>query len=221
MEFGFYPKQCDLTVGDVQISTLPDLELKRNRVLQCEWTRDHWTYAPLALATDIFSEQTTEIPYSARVFGLPKTHHLQHARPQGFDHCQFLMWCFAFFVGMRMTETEAGFLDATPVKPGSLCDFLISRTSLEKAVAASDSFYTATFPTLKSQEVGSLQFMPYSCHRILCFLNMSASCIFIYIDGCSFLCAQLDARSEPTWRKARSPHRGVMPNLWHHNASVG
>src|SRR5690606_38600816 len=35
---------------------------------------------------------------------------------------------------MRLTGTEAGFLDATPIKPGMLVDFILSRCTLADAV---------------------------------------------------------------------------------------
>jgi hypothetical protein len=35
---------------------------------------------------------------------------------------------------MRLTTAEAGFLDATPIKPGKLVDFVLSRSSLADAI---------------------------------------------------------------------------------------
>jgi hypothetical protein len=57
------------------------------------------------------------------------------------EHIQFLVWCFGFFVGMRLTTTEAGFLDATPIEEGKLSDFGWLRDSLEKALVGADAFW--------------------------------------------------------------------------------
>lgn len=40
----------------------------------------------------------------------------------------------SFFTGMRLTITDAGFFDATPIKLGKLVDFCLHRCTLEDAV---------------------------------------------------------------------------------------
>jgi hypothetical protein len=47
------------------------------------------------------------------VFGLPKRHVIEHAAADSDDHLTFHLWAFSFFTGMRLTATEAGFVDAT------------------------------------------------------------------------------------------------------------
>jgi hypothetical protein len=76
-------------------------------------------------------------------FGLPKTHALDHASPEGDDHLRFLIQCFGFFVGMRMSDTEAGFLDATPIKPGKASDMVWLGDSLMSAIGFADQFWFA------------------------------------------------------------------------------
>ena len=63
------------------------------------------------------SGKVREHPYASRVFGLPKTHLIEHAEATNQDHLDFHLWALSFFVGMRLTATDAGFLDATPLKP--------------------------------------------------------------------------------------------------------
>ena len=58
------------------------------------------------------------------------------------DHLTFLIWALSFFTGMRLTATEAGFVDATPVAPGKLVDFVPGQAGLEKGVALADRFWT-------------------------------------------------------------------------------
>ncbi len=96
MEFGFYPERCDLTAGDVQISTLSDLETKRRAVRESEWTHREWIYAPFLQTRDMWTDKISELPYSGRIFGLPKTHRLDHTNSLGDDHGRFLLWCFGF-----------------------------------------------------------------------------------------------------------------------------
>ena len=71
------------------------------------------------------SGRITDRTYAARIFGLPKTHSITHAAPDSVDHVEFHVWGLSFFTGMRLTTTEAGFVDATPIKPGKLVDFVL------------------------------------------------------------------------------------------------
>jgi hypothetical protein len=108
LEFGFYPHAYDVTIGNITISTLPDLEAKIANIESHEWVRDGWFC----------------VPGPQRIFGLPKTHTISYAHPTTDDHLQFLIWCFGFSVGMRITSTEAGFLDATPIEEGAMSDIV-------------------------------------------------------------------------------------------------
>jgi hypothetical protein len=42
---------------------------------------------------------------------------------------------------MRLTTTESGFLDATPIKPWTLTDFGLSRADLPKAIGRAEEFW--------------------------------------------------------------------------------
>ena len=44
---------------------------------------------------------------------------------------------------MRLTATEAGFLDATPVERGNLVDFMLLGRSLERAIELAEAFWMA------------------------------------------------------------------------------
>ena len=183
MEFGFYPERCDLTAGDVRISALPDLEIKRRAVLDSKWTHGGWIYAPFMHTCDFLTDNVSELPYSGRVFSLPKTHRLEHSDPVGDEHRRFLVWCFGFFVGMRMTDTEAGFLDATPLKPGSLCDFFIARASLMKALQASDTFYRkhSSAPKISKGTVGAIHALFLSQNPLFLHYERFITCIHVSI----------------------------------------
>jgi hypothetical protein len=124
MKFGFYPHPFDKTLGEITIFTLEGLPDKVRAVADCGHTENDWLYPP-----------------HARVFGLPHTHDLTHARSKDEDHLRFLIQCLGFFVGMRMSSTKAGFLDATPIKTGKVSDMVWMRDSLEKALGHADAFW--------------------------------------------------------------------------------
>jgi hypothetical protein len=48
----------------------------------------------------------------------------------------------SFFTGMRLTATEAGFVDATPIKPGELVDFVMLGRGLVDALDLAEAFWT-------------------------------------------------------------------------------
>lgn len=125
MEFGYYPRQLALTAGPVTIETLPNHDELVAELAKSEGTESAWIYAPMQPVRDFLTGKVRERPYSARVFGLPYTHAITHAGPDSDEHVHFHLWALSFFIGMRLTATEAGFLDATPIVPGKLTDFVL------------------------------------------------------------------------------------------------
>jgi hypothetical protein len=143
IDFGFYPSDFDKTSGPIAIETLSNLDDKIKDVSGSEYAEGKWIYSPPARVRDVFSERVKTMPYSARIFRLPKTHRLSHTNSQGPTHLHFLVFCFGFFAGMRMSDVEAGFLDATPLAPGVAHDMLWLGDSLFTAVECADRFWTA------------------------------------------------------------------------------
>ena len=113
MEFGFYPKPLEVDAGPIKVRSLPDFDKAVNEVASYDRIENGWLYVP-------------SHRYGDRVFGLPKTHVLEHAKATGEDHVDFHIWTLSFFLGMRLTTTERGFLDATPVELRKLIDFDLS-----------------------------------------------------------------------------------------------
>lgn len=101
---------------------------------------DGWIYAGPQQHRDMMSGKVYEKPFSARVFGLPKTHVLTLKRQNSSSELDFLIWCLSFFTGMRFSASEAGFLDATPIKPNKLVDFVTTQDGLKKALEKSISY---------------------------------------------------------------------------------
>lgn len=139
-EFGFYPKPLQIEEGAITISTLPDLDDKVKGV-SSSGVEKNWIYASPQRERDFISLRVRELPYPSRVFGLPKTHVIRHAETKSEEHIDFHVWVLSFFLGMRLTTTEAGFVDATPIKPMKLVDFILSNTALSHVIRLAEAFW--------------------------------------------------------------------------------
>jgi len=148
VDFGFYPLRLDVGCGDFRITTRDDLESIVKAVESDPFVKGNWIHSP---PTELHAFETNSIrvlPYPSRVFGLRKTHTLSH-RTDDPVRIRFLIGCFGFFVGMRMSDQEAGFLDATPIKPGVSNDIVWLGDSLMIALATADNFFTANATAAK------------------------------------------------------------------------
>jgi len=139
-EFGYYPKDLSLSAGSITIRSLPALS---ERIIPDDASEvaSSWYYAPSQRAREFFSGSISVLPYPKRVFSLPKTHTIEHTAAQSEDHIAFLVWALSFFLGMRLSTTEAGFLDATPITPGQLVDFILRGKDLSRAMDLADLFW--------------------------------------------------------------------------------
>ncbi|PZT31022.1 hypothetical protein A7X93_12160 [Stenotrophomonas maltophilia] len=126
-EFGYYPKPCDLDTDRFSVRTLTNLQESIAAVADDPGTLKDWIYPGPQSHRNVSSGTIRTMPYPSRVFGLPKTHVLTvHQSTNPLD-LEFVVWCLAFFMGMPLTTTEAGFLDAAPTRPGMLVDFVLTR----------------------------------------------------------------------------------------------
>jgi hypothetical protein len=100
-----------------------------------------WIYAPPRQRRDIMSGAVKTLPYPSRIFGLPKTHIFTHTAADSADHLAFHLWCLSLFTGMRLTATDADFIDATPLKPGTLVDFVLDEIDLPKTIELAERFW--------------------------------------------------------------------------------
>jgi len=126
-QFGYYPKRCDIETGRFSVQSLPDHESRVATVTGDSNVLKDWIYPGAQQHRDFMSGNVRSMPYNARVFGLPNTHVLTLRESGSREELDFVVWCLSFFIGMRLTTTEAGFLDATPIQPGKLVDFSLSR----------------------------------------------------------------------------------------------
>lgn len=141
--FGFYPKHLRVSTGPISIRPLPELDEYVKALLSSDTVDNGWIYAGPQQTRDFVSGEIRKRPYNARVFGLPKTHMFKHVKSTGEDHIEFHLWSLSFFLGMRLTATDAGYLDATPIKSGSLVDFVLLGKSLEQAIELAEQFWMA------------------------------------------------------------------------------
>ena len=141
-EFGFCPVPLRLDAGPVRVRELPNFQSSVDSLGEYGEVEDGWIYAPASGVRDWASGEVRTRPYSRRVFELPATHSIEHQAATGVDHLDFHVWSLSFFLGMRLSTTDAGFLDAATVKPGQLVDFVLLGPGLERAVELSERFWT-------------------------------------------------------------------------------
>lgn len=190
--FGFCPEHLRIDAGPIRVRPLPEFQTVVDDSPTWEDVESGWIYAPPQGVQDVLTGKVRELPYSARVFGLPKTHVITHERATGDDHLVFLVWALSFFLGTRLTTEDAGFLDATPARRGMLVDFVLVGQSLIRALELADSFWTENH--LKTRNV---QRFEAAVHAL--FLGQYPQALqferFIYlytvIDACYRLTADL------------------------------
>lgn len=141
LEFGYFPKPLNISSGPITVCQLDDLALIVANIESSDQVENHWIYAPPRFVHSL-GGNVRQRPYPSRIFGLPNTHVITHASSQGKDHLTFHLWALSFFTGMRLTATEAGFVDATPIKPGKLVDFVMHDRGLTDALALAEAFWT-------------------------------------------------------------------------------
>lgn len=141
VKFGFVPKPLKIDTGNISIRSVPGIEAKITDVKRSEEVEGDWIYSPAQQSRDFVSGVVKSKPYPARIFGLPKTHILTHQKAEDDKHLTFHLWSLSFFLGLRLTDTEAGFLDATPLKTGKLVDFVPLGESLSASIELADQFW--------------------------------------------------------------------------------
>jgi len=142
VDFGFYPLRLDTDYRDFRIRTRDDFESSVKAVRSEPFIEGDWIYSPPRKIHVFGTNSIKVLPYPSRVFALPKTHTLSHQTDDPV-RLRFLVWCFGFLIGMRMSAEEAGFLDATPIKPGVSNDIVWFGDSLMIALGTADNFFTA------------------------------------------------------------------------------
>lgn len=194
-QFGFLPQMQDFSVGDITVSTLPGLDEARKGIEESGQVEKGWIYSPPKRVRQLLGGEV-EMPYPARVFGLPRTHTLAHATATDPEHLAFLVWMFGFIKGIRLTTTEAGFLDATPVKVGELHDMVWLEHGERQALVHADALWMKHGSRISKGLSGVVHslFLSHKPH-LLDFEEL----LFVYtaIDGCHAVWSAMNGR-KPT-----------------------
>ena len=204
VRFGYYPGKLDFRAGGIVVSTLPEFSEAVNFVEKSNEGCVHngWFYPPRqrrntrCITPEGLTCKVETLPFCTRIFPLPKTHSLTHKKCDGNGHLDFLVWCLGFFLGMRLTTTEAGFVDTTPVKVrhgarGPLVDFFLSEKDREAAIMCADKFWRDHSPkyprvpkalagvihNLFLSQKGAYSVIPYE----------QFICLYTALEGCSFV----------------------------------
>ena len=224
--FGFYPKPFQLNAGPVTITPLPEFEQSIADTLASDHIEKDWIYAPPQQTREFGSGEVRDCPYSARVFGLSKTHLIEHTAATGEEHLDFHLWALSFFMGMRLTATEAGFLlDATPLKAGKLVDFVLQGSSLTLAVELADDFWRTpaeidfvnkTTTTRAGRDSSWVQFTPFSLLRTrgACNSRRRYRRLLVALIGgnnCSYVRSPVNTRQRHHIDLGRTPHVRERP----------
>ena len=204
--FGFYPHPLNIQAGPVSISSLQDLGQTAKDLVASGHVEGDWIYAPPQPEIHFPSGGERILPYPARVFGLPETHLIEHANATDDEHLGFHLWALSFFVGMRLTATEAGFLDATPLKKGALVDFFLPGSNLDHAVALAESFWQDHLPGRSTNENAAPRLFAAAVHAL--FLAQNPRNLefemFVYLYMALDACYRLTALSRRAHK--RLPH---------------
>lgn len=142
IEFGYFPDPLNITTKKVSISCLPFREAAKAEVAALsQRIKDSWIYPPQLGVEIPGTGEFKADPFPTRIFCLPRTHQITHTEPDSEDHLAFHLWSLSFFTGMRLTATDAGFVDATPIRPNTLTDFVLLGESLSASVELAEKFW--------------------------------------------------------------------------------
>lgn len=144
VEFGYFPNDLSINAGPVCVSSLPDREAATEYVLALS-QRIHkdWIYPPQMGVELPKTGEFRANPFPRRIFSLPRTHQITHTKLDRDNQLAFHIWSLSFFTGMRLTSAGAGFLDATPIKPNKLNDFVLLGDSLTASVELAERFWSS------------------------------------------------------------------------------
>ncbi|EMM0831569.1 hypothetical protein RUW21_002250 [Enterobacter roggenkampii] len=203
-EFGYYPVAVNIETEKFSLITLPNLNEKIEQVNNDKNVVKGWFY-PGNLKLNNFNGGIATMPFCYRVFGMPKTHKIKLKNSSSQDTLNFVVWCLSFFEGIRLTTSEAGFLDATTIAPRKLTDFILVNCSeqdvIELALNYIDNRKTNTQSLRRIAAVVHALFLSQNPHY-LSFEKFQY--LYMALDGCFAL----------TWDERDTSIKNKKPN--HH-----
>ncbi|MEB1547616.1 hypothetical protein VDQ94_01650 [Xanthomonas campestris pv. campestris] len=142
-DFGYYPYPCDVKTKQFTIKTLSNHKSTVEAIKSHPNVINEWLYPGPQKNKNFLSEHVYLMPYNKRIFHLPKTHKITLHKSVIQEEVDFIVWCLSFFTGIRLTTTEAGFLDAATITAGKLVDFSLSGCNLSDAIGLSLNYLKA------------------------------------------------------------------------------
>lgn len=97
-EFGYYPVEVNVETDDFSLLTLPGLAEKTNLINNHRNVINGWIYQENQEVYNLNGGIST-MPFSQRVFGLPKTHSLKLKNTSSLETLNFAVWCLSFSKG--------------------------------------------------------------------------------------------------------------------------
>ncbi|MFV0348040.1 MAG: hypothetical protein ACK5JO_05585 [Halodesulfovibrio sp.] len=176
-QFGYLPEHCDITYGNITITTLYDLTQKIEGVESSITTHRGWIYAPIVGTID------NPPIKSSRIFHLPKTHIITHHKAISVHHLDFILWIFGYLQGIRFTPEGHGYIDATPIKKHQINDFIILRNSARHSLAIADTFFK------KQKNNNSSLFIASAIHCIM----LSSIPNYLHFEKFNLMIQSIDA----------------------------
>jgi hypothetical protein len=215
LEFGFHPGHLELDSGPVMVRPLPDCEEPIKHVLASQTRAKDWIYAPAQQSRDFMSGAVSQKPYSARVFGLPRTHSLRHANAAGDDHLDFHLWGLSFFSGLRLTVTEAGFSTPHRSRLGNSSTSCRCATPSKRALAWPKNFWTKNAgDPRQAQRFAAAVHAPFIAQNPRSLQFEGFTFLYAALDACYALAAakhspppRIPHRERPAWMCKLSAQR--------------
>ncbi|EBE9968886.1 hypothetical protein JMJ85_05730 [Salmonella enterica subsp. diarizonae] len=203
-EFGYYPVEVNIEAENFSLLTLPGLAEKVERVNNDKNVVNGWIY-PGNQEVYNFNGGISIMPYSCRVFGLPKTHILKLKNTSSLETLNFVVWCLSFFSGMRLTTTDAGFLDATTIKPAKLTDFILGRCSEKAIIELALNYISSEQKTENSPiKIAAVMHALFLSHNPQYLSFEKFQYLYMALDGCFALAwAEKNKCSEKTLNHSR------------------
>ncbi|HIC5589448.1 TPA: hypothetical protein ACW486_003632 [Salmonella enterica subsp. enterica serovar Infantis] len=188
-EFGYYPVEVNVETDDFSLLTLPGLAEKTNLINNHRNVINGWIYPGNQEVYNLNGGIST-MPFSQRVFGLPKTHSLKLKNTSSLETLNFAVWCLSFFKGIRLTTTDAGFLDATPIKPSKLTDFILVKCSEKEVIELALKYMSSETKTKHA---------PINIAAIVHALFLSQNPQYLSFEKFQYLYMALDSCFALTW----------------------
>jgi hypothetical protein len=143
-QFGYLPRNLEISTDHVEIRSLDTLEQSIRLIDNSPQVLKDWFYCALETEINFSTRKALKIPTPKRIFALPKTHVIEVKSATEIDakrKLEFYVWCLSFLLGIRLTTTQAGFVDATPIKEGKLVDLIVTVQNLVVAFEAIERFW--------------------------------------------------------------------------------